>query len=478
MGWLGKVTLALVLLALMPAPRATAQTLADTLVAAYRNSDLLEQNRALLRAADEDLFQAQSRLLPIVNFISRASASEQRIETPGLPTVTNSSARLNFSLAAEITLVDFGRGRLAIDFAREQVFSARAGLIVIEQRVLLQAVQAYLNVISERDTVALRRANMALIQQELDAARQRFELGDSTRTDVAIAEARLAAAQSALAAAEGDLAVAREDFRLAVGIYPENLRQPPRLPRLPASLSAAQAQARRQHPAILQAQHQVTAADLMVESARAGRLGSVTGEVSAGMVGERGRTVRDVSGSITWAVPLYDGGRLNSSERQAVARREAERASLNQQVASVLQAVGTNWAQLEVARARLAASALQIEAAQTAYDAVRAEAELGARTTLDVLNAEQELLDARSARIAASAGVQLAAYALLQATGQMTVEALNLGIPTYDVEAYAAGFRRPQASRGRSEQGDRLDRIMGRHGSGAALESGGLNQGP
>ncbi|MCC5999271.1 MAG: TolC family outer membrane protein [Pararhodobacter sp.] len=467
----------LVGLALMPMPQAAAQTLADTFVAAYRNSELLEQNRALLRVSDEDLFQAQSRLLPVVNFITRATASQQRIEMRGAPTVTNSTARLNFGLSAEITLVDFGRGRLAIDFAREQVFSARAGLIVVEQQVLLQAAQAYLNVISQRDTVALRRANMALIEQELRAARQRFELGDSTRTDVAIAEARLAAAQSALAAAEGDLAVAREDYRLAVGVYPDNLRQPPRLPRLPATLAEGQALARRQHPAILQAQHQVSAADLMVESARAGRLGAVTGEVGAGVAGESGRVVRDLSGSITWAVPLYDGGRLNSSERQAVAQREAQRAALNQQVAGVLQSVGANWAQLEVARARLAASALQIEAAQTAYDAVRAEAELGSRTTLDVLNAEQELLDARSARIAATAGVQLASYALLQATGQLTVASLNLGIPTYDVEAYAAGFARSRpVSAPRSEQGDRLDRIMGRHGTGAGGDV--LNLGP
>ncbi len=474
MGWTSTITRSLALCAatLLPAPAVMAQSLADTFVAAYRHSNLLDQNRALLRVADEDLFQAQAALLPVVNFISRATASQQRISVGGLPTTTQSSARLNFALSAEITLVDFGRGRLAIDFAREQVLSARAGLLVVEQQVFFQAAAAYLNVISQRDTVALRRANMTLIEQELRAARQRFELGDSTRTDVAIAEARLAAAQSALAAAEGDLAVARADFRLAVGIDVNSIRQPPRLPRLPSSLSAAQALARRQHPAILQAQHQVAAADLMVESARAGRLGRVTGEVSAGIVGESGnRTVRDLSGSVTWAVPLYDGGRLNSTERAAVAQREAQRAALHQQVAVILQSVEESWSELAVARARLAASGLQIEAAETAYDAVRAEAELGSRTTLDVLNAEQELLDARSAQIAASAGVHFAAYALLQATGQLTVEGLNLGIPTYDVTAYAAGFTRRPAERPRSEQGDRLDRIMGRHG-------GGINTGP
>lgn len=463
-------TLALVLLVMglmmPPTGRAEAQSLADALVAAYRNSDLLDQNRALLRATDEDVVQAQAALRPVVNFIAGATASQRQIDISGLPvTMIETQRRLNFSLVAEMTLVDFGRGRLGIAFAREQVLSARAGLVVIEQQVLLRAVQAFLNVVSTRDNVALRRSNLELIREELRAARQRFELGDSTRTDVAIAEARLAAAESLLAAAEGDFGVAREDYRFAIGAYPNQIRQPPRLPRLPATLAEAQALARRNHPAIEQAQHQVTAADLMVESARAGRLGTVGGQLSAGLIGEAGQTVRDVTGSVTWSVPLYQGGRLNSNERQAVARREAQRAGLNQQVAQILQSVGNTWAQLEVARARLAASAQQIEAAETAYEAVRAEAELGSRTSLDVLNAEQELLDARSARIAASAGLHLAAYALLEATGQLTVESLNLGIPTYDVEAYGASLRGSgRGARQPSEQGSRLDRILGRYG--------------
>jgi outer membrane protein len=165
-----------------------------------------------------------------------------------------------------------------------------------------------------------------------------------------------------------------------------------------------------------------------------------------------------------WGVPLYTGGRIASVERQSLARTEAQRAALHQTVAIVQQAVAANWAQLLVARARLDASNLQIEASQSAYDAVRAEADLGSRTTLDVLNAEQELLDARSARILAYSGVQTAAYALLEAMGQLTVESLNLGIPTYDVEAYASGLRAEPPRETPSEQGRRLDRILGRYG--------------
>ena len=176
----------------------------------------------------------------------------------------------------------------------------------------------------------------------------------------------------------------------------------------------------------------------------------------------------------------YSGGAVISGERQSIARQDAQRSNLHQTVALVHQAVSENWAQLAVARAQLAASDTQISAARTAYEAVRAEAEFGSRTTLDVLNAEQELLDAQSNRIMASASVQLASYALLEAMGQLTVEALNLGIPTYDVEAYSAGFTRwggnaarpvqPATRAAPSEQGQRLDRIMSR--------APGANQGP
>jgi len=460
---------------------ARSETLADTLVAAYRNSNLLEQNRALLRASDEDVVQAQAQLLPVIRFITGANANLRRIESRigGVGSVVNttSSRQLNFQLVAEVPLIDFGRGQLGVSFAREQVLSARAGLISVEQGVLLRAVQTYLMVVSSRDTVALRRNNVGLIQQELRAARERFELGDSTRTDVAIAEARLAAAQSALSAAEGDFNVAREDFNLAVGRYPGALTAAPRLPTLPGSLQAALDSGRRNHPAIIQAQHQVASADLLVQTARTQRMGTVSGSLSAGTVATPGTNTSDLTASVSWGVPIYSGGAIASNERQSIAQQDAQRSNLHQTVAQVHQAVSQNWAQLAVARAQLSASDTQISAARSAYEAVRAEAEFGSRTTLDVLNAEQELLDAQSNRIMASASVQLASYALLEAMGQLTVSALNLGIPTYDVEAYSAGFTRwggrapdPATRAVPSEQGQRLDRIMSR--------APGANRGP
>lgn len=441
-------------LAVMPLQ---ADTLADALVSAYRNSNLLEQNRALLRATDEDTQQAIAAIGPVVDFIAAAVANSD--DAP--------SMALSLQLVASATLYDFGRGGLSVEATHEQVLSARAGLIVVEQNVLFDAAQAYLTLFSAYQSVELQRNSVTVINEQLRSARERFELGDSTRTDVAIAEARLAAARSALAAAEGDVAVARESYNLAVGRYPRGLSQPPRLPRLPGSLAAAQDIARRNHPAIIQAQHQVSFADIMSEIAGRQRYGTVTGSLTA----EIARTetaftqvdTGDITASMRYAVPIYNGGRLNSVERQRVAQGQAQRSGLHQTVAVVQQAVASNWAQLQVARARLAAGDLQIEASQSAYDAVRAEVELGSRTTLDLLNAEQELLDARSSRILASAGVQTAAYALLNTMGQMTVGTLGLGIPTYDVEAYSAGLHGQRPGRTPSEQGSMLDRILGRY---------------
>ena len=443
---------------------ARADSLADVLVAAYNNSNLLDQNRALLRATDEDLVQSVSRVLPVVRFVTTALARHQQ-NTLGTITTRTDTTSLSAQLTAEMTLIDFGRGQLGIDIAREQVLATRAGLIAVEQGVLLQGVRAYLGMRTARQTLSLRQTNVQVIEQQLRAARERFTLGDSTRTDVAIAEARLAAAQSALSAAEGDVAVAREQFNFAVGRYPGALSAPPSVPRLPRSVAEAQETARRNHPAILQAQHLVRVADLAAQSAPLERYGSVTGQVGVGVnatgVPSQGL---DASASVTWAVPLYSGGRIPSVERQTIARRDAQRAALHQTVAQVMQSVGANWAQLSVARAQIAATDAQIDAARSAYEAVQAEAELGSRTTLDVLNAEQELRDAESSRILAAAQVQLAGYALLESMGQLTVSSLNLGIPTYDVEAYSAGFSPRARAVQPSVQGQRLDRILGRMG--------------
>lgn len=458
---LGALALALVVAF---APAAQADSLADALVAAYRNSNLLEQNRALLRANDEDVQQAIGALLPVVTFAAGVTTSSS-----GSP-----HYRLSAGLSASIPVLDFGRGALAIDQARAAVLATRSALLGIEQSMLLQTVQAYMSLFSSFQRLELQRNNVTVIGEQLRAARERFELGDSTRTDVALAEARLAAARSALASAEGDVAIAREQFNLVIGRYPQSgLRPPPSLPRLPASLAAAQDLARRNHPAVAQAQHQVTAADIASEIASRQRLGTLSASVGAearhtradSVFGTTSTQTADVTASLNYSAQLYNGGRTDSARRAAVARAQAQRAALHQSVAVVQQNVAANWARLQIARATLLASDQQIAAAQSAFEAVQAEAELGSRTPLDVLDAEQALLDARASRIVAGANLQIAAYALLESTGQMTVSALGLGIATYDVEAYSSSLQH-QPARAPSRQGAALDRIMGRYSDG------------
>lgn len=443
---------ALCIAALICAPMpAMAQSLADTFVAAYQNSNILEQNRALLRAADEDVSVAVAQLRPVVNFVTSVQG---RAQSGGVESLS-----LSFNLNAEVTLIDFGRGRLAKEAAKAQVLATRQALLNAEQQVLLNAVSAFMDVRTATEAVLLQQATVRVITRELSAARERFELGEVTRTDVSLAEARLAAARSQLAASEGDLATAREGYKLVTGSYPTSLRAAPALPRTATSLQAAQDIARRTHPNILQAQFEVTAGDLNAERVEAQRHGSVTGSAGVGRSFSN-QAVNDstsVTAGITYARPIYQGGQLRALSRQAIARRDATRAGLHQTAAQVLQNVALAWANLDVTRARIDASRQQVAASQNAFDGTREEARLGARTTLDVLNAENDLLNARTTLLQAEAGLQTATYNLLASMGLLTVEHLGLGITTYDPEAYYNAVKDAPAI---SAQGESLDRIL------------------
>jgi outer membrane protein len=445
---LGQALRAAAAAALLSAGASGAETLADTLADAYRNSNLLEQNRALLRAADEDVAQAVAALRPIVDFVAAARYFDPANSFTG----RNTSASLE--LTASMTLIDFGANRLAIEAARESVLATRAALLGLEQQVLLGAVQAYMDVISAAEFVLLREANVRLITAELRAAEDRFEVGEVTRTDVSIAEARLAGARANLAAAQGDLQVAREAFRAAVGREPGALTGPGRSPATAESVDAARAVAVRTHPRLRQAQHDVSVAELNAERAKTAVRGRLTGDVGVGL-DQDGDS--DASVGLTFRQPIYQGGALSATYRQALAARDAARASLLNTRLLIEQEVGTAWSILQVTTAQIEASERQIRAAQVAFEGVQEEAKLGARTTLDVLNAEQELLDARTARLDAGSAQVVAVYQLLSAMGLLTVEHLGLGVPVYDPEAYYNAVRTAPAT---SVQGRRLDRVL------------------
>ncbi|MGV6838716.1 MAG: TolC family outer membrane protein [Planktomarina sp.] len=426
---------------------AAAETLKDALRSAYANSGLLEQNRALLRAADEDVAQAAASLRPVINWV--AQVQSQRLTEPGITTDTSS-----ITLSAEWLLYDFGRTDLRVESLKETVLATRAQLVGIEQNVLLQAASAYLNYSRAVDAEALRQSNVKLIAEQLRAAEDRFDVGEVTRTDVETAKARLAAANAQLAQAAGDRVRAAAEFQRAVGHKPGTLSTPAGLPRLPSSVNAALSAARKNHPDMIATKHQVTASELVVQQAELARRPQLKLSLSAtenntdgtGLIGSIGATA---SGQ------LYGGGAISSQQRQAVARRDAARSGLLVTGQIVDQNVRNAYVLLEVARASAAASDRQIRAASVAFRGVQEEATLGARTTLDVLNAEQELLDARTSRLSAGMDEQIAAYTILAATGQMTAKALNLGVKTYDPTEYYN-----MVNGGASERGNALDRVL------------------
>ena len=445
--------LAVAAMALCAPMAARAETLTDALIDAYRNSNLLEQNRAVLRAADEDVAIAVSSLRPVVDFIMQGGYGYNEV-AGGDEIIVNEALSGNVQLSVQMMVYDFGRTQLAIEATKEAVLATREALLAVEQNVLLAAVSAFVDVRLTEELVRLSENNLRVIGEELKAAQDRFEVGEITRTDVAQAEARLAQSRSNLVAAQGDLAVAREAYRAATGHYPGRLTAPPPPPLTAKTLEAAREVALRTHPTIRQAQRQVNAAELNVGRAQA--------EMSPS-IGLSGSAEQDDFGLNTYTFglelsqTLYAGGRLAAQLRQAMAQRDQSRAALLQQGVTIGEAVGNAWALLEVARVRIEATQQQIDAAQVAFEGVREEATLGARTTLDVLNAEQDLLDARAERLRAEAQRYVGVYQLMAAMGLLTVEHLKLGIPIYDPAAYYNAVRRAPSH---SVQGKRLDRIL------------------
>jgi len=435
---------------------AQADTLRQAMADAYGNSQVLEQNRYLLRVADEDVTQAIAQLFPTLEFVASTS---RNLDTS--TTVTTAA------LVAEAVLYRGGQRRDAIVAAEATVDATRQQLVALEQQVLLDAVTAYLGVWRDMQVVGVSEANVRVITQQLRAARDRFEVGEDTRTDVAQAEAQLALARSNLAASQGSLEISRELFNIAIGRYPNGLSGPGAMPTLPASESAAEALARQTHPAILALQSQVEAVEAAVRQARAAARPTV------GLGAELGNTIRNDANpalegssssiSLSVRVPLYQGGQLASLEREALAQVAAVRFQLNQQALINAQNVGNAYARLGIASAQIQASDQRIRAAELAFEGVREEASLGARTTLDVLDAEQALLDARISRIQAQADLYAAAYGILAASGLLTVEHQRLPVAQYDVEAYSGAFA-PGRPRVASPQGARLDSLLDRLG--------------
>lgn len=447
MGFRRSVVAVLAIVTISFSSAARAETLADALTAAYNNSGLLDQYRALLRAADEDVAQAVGATLPVLSWVANAKSTSPRAPDSDLITATA-------QISADLTLYDSGAGLLTVEAQKELVLGTREALRKVEQTVLLDAVTAYMQVRSDSEFVALRQSNVRVLTQEFRAAQDRFDVGEVTRTDVALAQARLAAARSLLTSAQGSLARSAEAYVTAVGHRPNALRPATPAP-VSKSLADAKAFAVRNHPDILQAQHSVSAAELNIRRGEAAMNPTVSLGARIG-VDQDFNVGREIG--ITASGPIYSGGRLSSQLRQYMSRRDAERASLHVTSVQVAQFVANAYSFLEVARASAQSSNDQIAAARVAFRGVREEATLGARTTLDVLNAEQELLSAQANLIAAQADEVIASYQVLSTMGLLTAAHLRLPVQQYDPAAYYNLVK--DAPTITSDQGQALDRVL------------------
>jgi outer membrane protein len=306
------------------------------------------------------------------------------------------------------------------------------------------------------------------LQETLRATQNRFEVGEVTRTDVSQSESRLAASRSTLAGAEGQLEVSREAYRAAVGTFPVNLERLPPLPKLPATLAEATAIAVQRNPQIIAAQFSERAAVYDFDRARAASQPTLSITGVAG--GQRGNEVGEFGTEIfngdafaqlgfTADMPLYTGGRNSSLVRQAQAVLDQRRFELQDTARTVVQNTAAAWSQLEVAQSSIVARREQAEAARIAAEGVAEEARLGARSTLDVLDADQERLTAEAEIVRALRDEYVAAYSLLQAMGLLTVEHLGLGIETYDPDL---SYMRVQAGPTGGYDTSAVDRIRAR----------------
>ena len=450
-------------LALMSmAPKAAvADNLTDAMVGAYNTSGLLEQNRALLRIADENVAVAVARLRPVIDWVTSASYTYAR-STSGTTPGTSQGALFSTGLEFTWLLFDNGASQLRQLSAQEAVLSTRSSLLNVEQQVLFSAVSVYINVLLQQETVALRQNNLRLLQEELKAAQDRFEVGEVTRTDVALAESRVAAAQASLTQSRGDLLTAEAEYAEVVGNAPGTIAGQPGLPRRAASLQAAENIAVRNHPNLQSQQHTVKSAEYSAAAASKDlgpnlRLGGSAG-FREDIGGSRFADGEDASVALTLTQPVFAGGALASARRSALASVDAERGNLITVQRAIVQDVAAAYVALETARASLVSANERVRAAGVAFDGIREEATLGARTTLDVLQSEQELLDAQTSRVQARANQALAAFGLLQAQGLLTAAHLELPVEIYDPTVYYNIVK--SAPYAVSTQGSDLDRVM------------------
>lgn len=412
------------------------QTLDAALARAYVANPTLNAERASVRVTNENVPQALSGYRPRITASADIGASITDSRIPGVGSSTSRLGPRGAGLQIDQTLFDGGKTRSSVSQAESQVLGARATLQNIEQNVLFDAATAYMNVLRDTAILSLNRNNVEVLEEQVRQTRGRLQAGEVTTTDVAQSQARLAQAESQAILGESNLKTSIARFRQNVGAEPKRLA--PGRPvehLLPKSLSAALSAALSSHPAIVASLHGVDAAELQVKVTQAdlypvlGVRGTVQQRYDEDAFGDKVRSA-GIFGTLT--VPIYEGGQVYSRTRQAKETAGQRRIEVDTQRDTVRAAVVSAWGANEAAKAQITAAQVQVRSAEIALSGVREEAKVGQRTTLDVLNAQQELVNARSTLVTAQRDRVVASYAALSAIGRLSAETLKLKTEIYN----------------------------------------------
>jgi len=422
---------AMTALAMSFATPSVAETLKEALGMAYQNNPTLQSSRAGLRATDETVPQARAGWRPNLEILGRGGYTYQ------YPDSGSSDSGADYSASLRLTQNLYtGGGTLAdVRRAKNAVRAARARLSGTEQDVLFQGVGAYVDVVRDTAVLDLNENNERVLQRQREATRDRFNVGEVTRTDVAQADARLARAKADRIRAQGDLEISRGVYEQIIGKVPGQLEAPAHLTDLPGSREEALQWADESNPSVVAARHDELASRDSVDLAESALLPKLD------VIGEGGRTKDYLLGTTAMnaasvtaqlTIPLYQRGFASSRVREAKQVVGRDRLRLAVARRSAAEAANSAWESLVATRAQIVSIESVVRASQIALEGVRQEALVGSRTVLDVLDAEQELLDAKVNLVRAQRDEILAQYKLAAAVGRLTAKALNLGVEVYD----------------------------------------------
>jgi outer membrane protein len=424
-------------LVLFSAPaRAETHTLEQALVLAYQHDPGLQAQRAKLRATDEQVSQALSNYRPSIDATDQVGKTTQHVaENPFIPTSSNLTPR-DAGLTITQPVFRGFRTTASVDSAKATVKAGRATLQQAEEQLLLDAAKAYVDVLQAQDLVQITRKNETDLQTQLEATQDRFRIGELKKTDVSQAQSRLKAAMVARLQAEGDLANKRLTFARLTGEMPGTLQAPLLALDRPQDAEEAAALAEEHNPAVIAAQYTQEAASADVTTAKGSLLPEVNLVGSATRNQDQTVTLPQRQSSLTALVsvtiPLYRSGTDYSKTRAALDTETQRRLEYDDARNKAREGASNAWQTLVTARAAIAGDQEAEEATEQALVGVKEEAKIGTRTTLDVLNAEQELLNARVNLVKARHEETVAILQVKAAIGDLTAEALRLPVDLYN----------------------------------------------